>query len=538
MTTTTPETTTAPETSWSFDIPLCNAASVRAKVAKLQRRAVKLGVAQPTISEGEPFDFKHRDENGKHVTRRYVPFTVSQEAPVKFNGWTFVATIDHGTDDAGKALNVLRAVPSWPGNLPKSYRTDGPTCDHCRTIRLRNETFVVHHEDGELRRVGRNCCADYLGGQEAKDILRNASWLRQLRVAFEDGLTYGAGSGVELISSLHTLIYAAVAIRTKGWTSKGAAYRNPSLTPTTEHVWPWLTHLFCARRLGKGEEAPPVPTAQDTKEGTEALEWARAIDPETDSDYLHNLRVILSRGSITGKELGLAVSAVSGYIRERDRAIALAIRNARPSEWLAEVGQRFGGKGKTGIASPEGNVIRRHSFEGQFGTTTILVVQTAKGDEIITFSSGYIHEDVQVGTHVAVTGTVKRHTTDSKTGRKQTSINRASFKLVEASTVIVETPAVIEEAPEEAPEVIEAPEVTEVPERTQDAPESKSALVIVLTAKTLDAKPYTQTFDSAGAAVEAGVFLRANGFINWRTIRYTLNGDKTNTPALRKLARS
>lgn len=539
------DTATEPETTWTFDIPEVNAESVRAKIGALQRRAIKLGIAVPTITEGEPKDVERRTERGTKYIERYIPFTVTQVEPIKFSGWTFAGTIEHGWDEDGKGMNLLRMAPSFTGETPKSYRTDAPTCDHCQTSRRRTETFVVHHEDGQLKRVGRQCLADYLGGKEGKDILSAARWFRSLRTAFEDEMgSCGFGGGVWRVGILDALIWTATTVRTSGWLSRTAAREQGRETATADIAWNNVTRAVGLRRPTKGEEPLPEVAEQDRKDAAEALEWARNIDEDTDSDYLHNLRVICSRGSCSAKEVGLAASAVATYIRERDRAIAMRIRMSKPSNFMGEVGQRFGGKGKTGIPAIEANVVRRSHYEGMYGVTTIIVVQTDEGNELVSFNTGYVSDDIQVGKRVSVVGTIKAHKVNDKTKRNETVINRTEFTVVgDAPAVeLVAVPvaaSVVETAPA-ATEVAPEPEVK--PEPQPEAPVAQEPTrgcltAIVLTAKTVTGETFTAVYGDAASAVQAGVDGRANGTLDWRTIRYTLNGEKVATPELRKLAR-
>ena len=414
-------TTSTEETTWTFDIPECNVRSLRAKLAKLVRRALKLGVVAPVLTEDEPRDVVLLDERGRRFIRRYVRVTVEQAVPVAFSGWSFAASIDHGSDDAGNALNVIRTSPHFEGDVPKSFRTDGPTCDHCRTVRRRNETFVVYHADGELRRVGRQCLRDFLGHTDARNIVARASFLRDLRCALDDAEQSGGfGGGIWRVGALDALTWTAFVIRTNGWLSRGKS-RDFGGFATADLAWDLATLACGLREPGKGETLPES-TEQDATDASEALEWARAIDPDTDSDYLHNLRVVLSRSSVSAKEIGLAASAVAVYIRERDRTIAQQTRISKPSNWLGTVGQRFGGKGKTGIPAIDGNIIKAHGFEGAYGLTTIFVVQTDEGDEVLWFASGS-GGGAQVGERVTINGTIKAHKTD-RDGRKQTQISR------------------------------------------------------------------------------------------------------------------
>lgn len=430
------------DTSWTFPIPVANLPALRERLATLAKRAVKIGVAPILISEGEPEDRResYMTEDGRShpVTRRHIPVTVSQPAPVILAGWEFCGTIDHAASEDGQPLNILRAVPSFAGSLPVAYRTNAPTCDHCHTSRRRRETFVVRHEGGELRRIGRQCIRDYLGHESAESILSAARYLADARAACEEGEGGSCGSGEWRYSPMDVLSWAATAIRTEGWLSKAQA-RDRDCDPTAAHVSRWLS--WPMRPHSPKETPPPEQTERDGADATDALGWARDINPDTDSDYLHNVRVILSQGSVGPAEMGIAVSAMAVYLRERDQAIARRVWLSKPSTYLANVGQRFGGKKKTDLPAIEANVMRRHSFEGDFGVTTILSLQTDDGNDLLWFASGEQPDDIQVGRRVSVVGSVKAHKPDPKTGRPTTHLTRASLTVIGAAPRVVEVVA-------------------------------------------------------------------------------------------------
>src|SRR5260370_41641212 len=87
---------------------------------------------------------------------RFVLATVVGVCP-RVNGWGFAATINH--EDGG---NILRVAPGFEVSLPLQYRPAGTSCEHCHTDPHRNYTYVLRHESGSWKQVGRNCPADFL----------------------------------------------------------------------------------------------------------------------------------------------------------------------------------------------------------------------------------------------------------------------------------------------------------------------------------------------------------------------------------------
>jgi hypothetical protein len=56
-----------------------------------------------------------------------------------------------------------------------------------------------------------------------------------------------------------------------------------------------------------------------------------------------------------------------------------------------------------------------------------------------------------------------------------------------------------------------------------------------LTAKDVDGKPITRHYATAALAIAGGKWERTAGLVNWRTIRYALNGVSITTPTLRAM---
>lgn len=413
-----------------FSIPESNMPKALDKLAKLARRAAKLGVDAPRFIAGAPYDVERVSETGDRYLVSYVDVTLVFPADVRLpGGWHFRGTIEHGADDTGAPMNLLRAVPGVA--LPASFRTDPPTCDHCRTNRRRSETFVVEDEAGEMRRVGRQCIADYLGGQTAEHILAVAGFLADaMRILNEEG---GGGRGDRggewRFGAEEVLAYTAVAVRHFGWVSKKAAYESAdTLEATANIVWGWLTYPL--RRHSRDEPRPPAVEDGDREAAAKTLEWVRAIPLDTESDYLYNLRVVFSRGSVGGREIGLASSALASWRR------TLPPAEAAPSAYLGKVGDRFGGaaKSKKAPAPPpalRATILRRFEKLGDYGVTTIFTFAATAADgttgDVVWFASGEFAAKYDVGAVVTLTGTVKRHEPDRRTGRPTTYITRGEL---------------------------------------------------------------------------------------------------------------
>ena len=113
-----------------------NLPAVRAEIARLARRAERLGTAPLTLREtGE--------RDGEHV------YVALEGEPPTLAGWTVAAVVDHRPP-----VPALRVVSAAAPPLDRE-RFREPRCDHCRRRRRRVETFVLWHARDRARAAGR-----------------------------------------------------------------------------------------------------------------------------------------------------------------------------------------------------------------------------------------------------------------------------------------------------------------------------------------------------------------------------------------------
>lgn len=110
-------------------------------------------------------------DNGEDLVEingtQYICHNVDVYADIVYGvpGWEFIGTIEH-TDGTGNIIRKVRTV-----EVPEKYYTAAPECEHCHTIRNRNDTFLVRNtETGDFKQVGRMCLHDYTGLQPSNCI--------------------------------------------------------------------------------------------------------------------------------------------------------------------------------------------------------------------------------------------------------------------------------------------------------------------------------------------------------------------------------
>ena len=371
------------------------------KVAKANKQAAKLGVAGVTVTfheEGQVVTGKDVFGNETYANVHYV--AVTGERP-KLAGYEFVATIQH----EGDAGNVLREVPGQDKVDLTEFRFAGATCDHCGQDRRRNNTFVVRHEGGEVKRVGSTCLRDFLGGVDAHAAARYAEYLAEFEAALTDDdeeREFFGGGGGERVYALDTyLAHVGAMLRTNGWLSRGEAGFGGVATADQA-----ANNMF-TRRYDKYRVDL---TDEDHERAARTIAYVREVVAAKDnkSDFDHNLTVAFANDYISTDKFGLVAYAPMALAKHEQREAELQ-RVQLTSDHVGEVKQRLD-------LTLTVEAVFEH--EGFYGTTFITTLSDADGNVFKWFGS------YRLDTGETFTGkwTVKGH--GEYKGVKETTITR------------------------------------------------------------------------------------------------------------------
>lgn len=415
------------------EIPVANLSTVQKAIAKLNKRAEKLGVdpVQLTVLSRRfkrlpptPDEAEYAAATGSPAAARkieVVEILVEGQAP-KLAGWTFVGTIEHGEDG-----NILRSIPD-AGTLPTEYRTSGPSCDHCRLDRRRNDTYVVHHDDGDFKRVGRNCLRDFLGHRDPHAIAAFAKHILDL-VCMVDEMSdldsWGGGGGRdEFFDLVDVLAVAATVIRRDGWVSRKVAMEHEGMTATASTVNFILSPHPRENDRTKAERREYTDDFRDTDRGMAeaALSWAQDISIDTQNDYLWNLRTLAQNEAIGYRGMGLAVSMVSAHQRELGNEI-IRRKQAAESNHFGEVKVR-------GTFTLTVTALR--GYESDWGDGLMVGFVDSDGNRAKWFTSAHGESDFEIGQELTIKATVKKHS--EYKGVKETLLTRC--KVIESTPTL------------------------------------------------------------------------------------------------------
>jgi len=393
-------------------IPEVNYAKLASKIAKLNKKAAKLGTPEITMTVlAERFEIWHKTDATGHsieVPVKVFDVEVVGEAPV-LNGWKLAAKLEH-TPNGNVMYSLLET------DLPAKFRTVDPWCEHCKTNRERNYTYVVTSEAGEFVQVGSTCLKDFTGHANPEALAKWAQYILDLydeaREVEYDPFSYSGGS--DYMNLENFLYHVAAAVRLCGWTSRGAVYRGEEQGPATADIA--LSSFYAS----KHSPAKLEVIGADRLLVTKVVEWVRedVANREDRNDYFWNLATSFSGEYITTKQSGIVASAIIAYKKEIERKAEEA--NTKPFEWVGTIKKRQEFDNLTLVFST--------SFDSMYGPVYLYKFQDQDGN-VLVWKTGSFFDWYDGETVVSGKATVKAH--DEYRGTKQTVVTRAKFEAVE-----------------------------------------------------------------------------------------------------------
>lgn len=400
----------------TFYIHEANMERLEKKMAALSKKCKASNCSFVYNVVGEEYHTTENSDGSEYTAKFYI---VEVEGTAKYEGWRFIATIDH--HDEG---NIIRAYDTELP-IPDKYKTCGPTCEHCNKIRSRKDTYLVYNEETkEFKQVGKSCLKEFTNGLSAENIALFVSFYTQM----ESNQTYTGFSYNAYIDVEAVLRYAFETYKHWGYQKSRRSFDEDDLPgdyrSTKERV---ADYFFIKRRPYKlqeqlKEEMEEVNFNSDSEYAVNttkaALEWIRNIDEkERSNEYIRNLYILCKEEYIEDRSLGILVSLPIAYERhlgkvaEYEKKEAKKAEEKKASEFVGEVGQR--------ITVNTNDFACISSWESMYGTT-YLYKFTDENDNIFVWygSKGIDCEDGSA----SVIGTVKDHS--EYEGVKQTILTR------------------------------------------------------------------------------------------------------------------
>lgn len=367
---------------------------------------------------GNPFTFNivgtemREDKKNKEILHKFFLIEVSGTAHI--DNWEFVATLD-----IRKGGNIVRRF-NTEVEIPDYYKTSPNVCDHCGTARPRKNLYLIHNtETGEFKQVGGSCLNSYTNGLSLEYV---ASWIDGLtKLEESDGIYYGEG-GKFYHSVENVIFYAHVIINKLGYLRNdpysyslstkalvSTMLRSDIYASTMEKRVEILNDQLKDHRFNI--EFKSAEFSYNPSEIQCVIDYYKSC--ADDSEFIHNIKVMLEDGFATHKDIGYLCYLPQGYAKHLEREIERAKRAEEKREHFGEIGKRYKNV-------PVKDIRKAASYETMYGLMHIWQIITEDG-LVLTWKTSS-HPDNEVS---AISFTIKEHS--EYKGVPQTIVTRCRF---------------------------------------------------------------------------------------------------------------
>ena len=389
-----------------YTIPQDRREEIEKLVAKYQKKAAKYG-ATLTVEYGEPYARMTPVRRIDPITMVFYEvdrvlvevfdLTIDGDE-IRKDGYTVVAKIEH--------LEGGNVVSAFGDEVKQGWRDAKGCCEHCNSKRDRRLTFIVKHEDGTEKQVGRTCLKDYCGIDPQAIGYRN----ELNEILLDDDIAnydFERRPVSKAYSTIEVLALALRTIKAQGYVKSGEPHSNKSVI---------------------AEEINRVRfTDAEREEARKLAQAISAIDPdEAFTANLNNVQSLIASEYCKANHFGRIAYAPIAYEKYREEMERRAEREARrnaeraASNYVGEVGKRID------LDIAEMKLLT--SWETQWGCTWLYRFIDTNGNILVWFASKPLervnangaYEDVTEVHHIRAT--VKEHS--ERDGVKQTIITR------------------------------------------------------------------------------------------------------------------
>lgn len=374
-------------------------------------------IAKKCKKHGNEFIFEVKGEeirekyNAELDMKEYHKFIlVEVEGTAKIDNWECVAVMEHY--DAG---NIIRRI-NTEIEIPNRFKTTENICEHCNTNRRRNNLYIIHNtETNEWKQVGGNCLMLYTGGLNMEYVTAFMNGITELEEF--DGIV---GHGKVYYKAEEVISYAYEVISKTGYFNANSnlptkclvsALMGSKIKSAIEYI---NENLYDAKLDARFHELDFHK--EDTAEEVEKIiNYYKNV--EDNSEFIHNVKVMLEEKYINPKNIGYLCYLPVGYAKHIEKEIERAKRIE--VNHYGEVGKRYKDK-----------VIRKvehvTSWETQFGTTHVYRI-ILDDNSVLTWktTNGLYLEDGEE--FDKITFTVKDH--KEYKGEKQTEVTRCKVTI-------------------------------------------------------------------------------------------------------------
>lgn len=385
---------------------------VEKKLTRIAKKCVKHGnefIYKVTGEEVREFENK---ETGKVDYYKFI--LVEVEGTARIDDWECIAVLEiHNTG------NVIRRI-NTDIEMPERFKVSENVCEHCNSHRdNRKNLYVIHNiKTDEWKQVGGNCLILYTGGLNMEYVVDFLDGITKLEES--DGVVSFGGKPVYKVQDV--LAWAVEVIGKTGY------FNSDSALPTRRIVANFLFEKdihkaiiesnedFHSRRMDVRFSKSDFLKHDTNATVEEIIKYYTDLDDN--SEFTHNIKIMLKDGFITSKNIGYLCYLPQGYAKHIEREIERAKRLEEKHEHFGEVGKRY-------KDMPIMSVGMLTSWCTEYGVTYIYKIVLESGEILTWKTTNEIFDDNDDEEFDKITFSVKAHT--EYKGQKQTEVTRCKI---------------------------------------------------------------------------------------------------------------
>lgn len=374
-------------------------------------------IAKKCKKHGNDFTFEIKGEEIKESYNKELDITeyhkfimVEVEGTAKIDNWECIAVME--VHDIG---NIIRRI-NTEIDIPERFKHTENICEHCNTKRQRNNLYIIHNtKTDEWKQVGGNCLMLYTHGLNMEYVSAYMDGITELE---EHNGIIGHGKAYYNVKDI--ISYAVEVINKTGYFNANSAIptkylvselMHNGLNKAIEEINEQFTDArlnvrFCNNDFHKDNTKTTVE---------EIINHYKNL--EDNSEFIHNIKVMLSEEYVLARNFGFLCYLPEGYAKHIQKEVEKAKKVE--TKYFGEIGKRY----KDKIIQ---DVTLITSWETQWGITCIYKI-ILEDNSILTWktnSSLYINEGEKFD---KISFTVKEH--KEYKGEKQTEVTRCNVTI-------------------------------------------------------------------------------------------------------------
>ena len=398
--------TESPRNIATFAIITSRVADLEKTIAKYNRKAIKINCAPLELIIGESFTEKFTQYNGYSQSTQYISktnVTVIGSIP-NIPGYIIAAVIDH---------NPIDIVHSYI-EIPNHFRNRGSYCDHCNSMRNRNKTIILKNTDtNEFIQVGSTCLKDYLNRDVSQE-LGYLTWVDVIVKDYSDDYEYiNSGRYIPEFSTIQVIANSIRMIESFGFVkTQDENLERGKWSTKSELMNYYFPNKYKASEIIENYNNKFKSGIEEATEKAQlVMDWI--ANNNSNSEFILNLKAMITRESVPSKYFGYIAGAVASYNREMDNSKTIIINNSYLPD---NPGTKVTLKVKLDSIQ---------SISSYYGTSYLHKWTDSENRRIAWFCSGKAMDNSLIGTEMTIMGTIKER--KEFNNQKTTYLNRVKM---------------------------------------------------------------------------------------------------------------